>query len=204
MSGGRRHGLVPTLVLVPAVASLYLVAGCGPESTSAGSDSPTSDWATRTATRTTEAVTTTPQSTTPSSTPPTTTSAPTTTTDPDPDFAAVCANAVTGLRVEDTDCDDATDDYYGDDTNALTYATAGLAGGALGAAMWYYFSARNRLVAPAIGTLVRNGTYATPHFIDGRTPVIYRTGSIPHTGGLVSKSTIQRGGLGLRPHSSHS
>ncbi len=123
---------------------------------------------------------------------------------PDVDFAAVCADAVTGLRVDDTECDDATDDYYGDDTNAATYAAAGLAGGALGAAMWYYFSTRNRVVTPALGAFVRDGTYTTPHLVDGRPPIIYRTGSIDYKGGPLTKSTIHRGGLGLRPHSSHS
>ncbi|WP_157116460.1 hypothetical protein [Nocardia vaccinii] len=201
---------MPTLVLVPAVASLYFVTGCGPDSTTAGPESPitTSNWLTRTTTQTTQPATTPPlRSATPPSTPQTTTE----TTPPqsedlelDADFAAVCANAVTGLRVDDSECDDATDDYFGDATDVATYAAAGLAGGALGAAMWYYFSVRNRVAAPAIGTLVRDGTYTTPYLIDGRPSVIYRTGSIDEKGGLLTKTTIHRGGLGLRPHSSHS
>ncbi|MQY22441.1 hypothetical protein [Nocardia macrotermitis] len=201
MHGGRKRGLAPALVLVPAVASCYFMTGCGPESTAAGPESPitTVDWPTRTTTRTTEPTTT--QSTT-SPAPATVTSAPP--TDPDPDFAAVCADAVTGLRVDDTDCDNATDDYLDTDTSAATYAAAGLAGGAVGAAMWYYFSVRNRATAPAIGAAVHNGTYTTPHFVNGRSPVIYRTDSIPRTGGPITKSTIHRGGLGLRPHSSSS
>jgi hypothetical protein len=123
MPGSRQSGLVPTLVLVPAVAGLYLVTGCGPASTSAAPGSPitTSDWSTRTTTQTTQPTTTSP---TPSSTQQTVTSVPPTTeitadaTEPDPDFAAVCADAVTELRVDDTECDDATDDYYGDDTRS--------------------------------------------------------------------------------------
>jgi len=117
----------------------------------------------------------------------------------------VCANAVIGVRVEDSECDDANDDYFGDDSSAATYAAAGLAGGVIGAAMWYYLSVRNRVVAPAIGERVFNGGYATPLYTsEGLAPVIYRSGSVDFKGGRLTSSRVVRGGLGLRHHGGHS
>jgi hypothetical protein len=123
---------------------------------------------------------------------------------PDEDFAAICADTTTGLRVDDTECDAAPDDYSGTDTDAPTYAAEILAAGATSAAMWYYLSTRNRVIAPAIGTRALNGTYTTPYYaIDGRLPHIAR-GTIDPRGGPLTRATIHRGGLGFRHHSGHS
>ncbi|MCX4095403.1 hypothetical protein [Nocardia sp. alder85J] len=143
---------------------------------------------------------------------PTTTESPATTTTPlpstgvqaeDVDFAAVCADAVTGDRVDDSECDDADESFSGDDSSAIRYAAAGLAGGVAGAAMWYYLSVRNRVVAPALGERVLGGSYSTP-FVNaaGRVPVIYRFGSVDTRGGLLTSGSVIRGGLGWRHHHS--
>ncbi|MEV5647820.1 hypothetical protein AB0L57_06175 [Nocardia sp. NPDC052254] len=185
----RKHGAAPILILVPAVAGMYLTAGCGlPESpTAVGTTSTTTSFAPAT----------TPQPLAPA----TSTAAATTTDSGDSEYAAVCADAVTGARVEDTECDRATETYTGDDNSAAGYAAAGLAGGVAGAAMWYYFSTRNRVVAPPIGARVGGGSYTTPTSYSGRTPVVYRAGSVDSRGGRVTSGTIMRGGLGSRDHS---
>ncbi|MEU6561821.1 hypothetical protein [Nocardia nova] len=201
MTAIRKHGAAPILVLVPAVAGMYLATGC------AVPESPTAFTTPSSATASVIAATTTVPTTAPLAT-----AAPATlrplaspTTDPgDSEYAAVCADAVTGARVDDTECDGATETYSGDDNSAAAYAAAGLAGGVAGAAMWYYFSTRNRVVAPPIGVRVAGGSYTTPTAYTGRTPVIYRAGSIDSHGGQIAGSTIHRGGLGSRDHSGSS
>ncbi|WP_146097535.1 hypothetical protein [Nocardia nova] len=200
MSTHRKHGTAPILILVPAVAGMYLAAGC------ALPDSPAATGTTSTTTLSTPPTT----ASIPTSTAwtamrtlstPTTTVAPATIEPVADDYAAVCADAVSGVRVDDTECDDATETYVGDDATAAEYAAAGLAGGAVGAAMWYYYTTRNRVVAPAIGARVAGGSYATPLPSLARTPAIYRSGSIDPSGGAITSSTIHRGGLGHRDHS---
>ncbi|WP_157777663.1 hypothetical protein [Nocardia terpenica] len=201
MGSIRKHGAVPALVLVPAVAG-YLVTGCA-------SPTPAEPFVpvTKPATPTTRETTPQPTTTTPTPTPAPTTTDSFSTGDPsgDADYAAVCANVLTGERLADTDCDDADETFVGDDNSALRYATAGIAAGTATAAMWYYLSTRNRTVAPPIGAHVSNGTYVTPTSNSpGRNPVIYRTGSVAAGGGTVTSGSVKRGGLGSGEHSGHS
>ncbi|MQY29410.1 hypothetical protein [Nocardia aurantia] len=200
----RKRGVVPVLILVPAVAGVYLSTSCGlpapPERTES---QPTPVVATIASTVPQNMSTTSAPA--PTTTRTTTIPARTTTTSAqaeDVDFAAVCADAVNGTRVDDSECDDADENFPGDDDSALNYAAAGLAGGVVGAAMWYYLSVRNHVVAPAIGERVRSGGYATPMLnTAGRMPVIYRFGSVDTGGGMLSSSSVLRGGLGWHPHS---
>ncbi|QIS20915.1 hypothetical protein [Nocardia terpenica] len=203
MGSTRKHGVVPALVLVPAVAG-YLVTGCA-------SPTPAEPFVpvTKPATPTTGETTPQPPTTTPTPSP---TPAPTTTDSfstgdrpEEAEYAAVCANPLTGERLADTDCDDADETFVGDDNSAVRYAAAGVAAGTASAAMWYYLSTRNRTVAPPLGAHVSNGTYVTPTSNSpGRTPVIYRTGSVAADGGTVTSTSVKRGGLGSGDHSGRS
>ncbi|MGV9678875.1 hypothetical protein ACWDSJ_26645 [Nocardia sp. NPDC003482] len=200
VAGCRKHGVVPVLALVPAVASLYLAAGCtvpiSPESTATSKSTPPAP--------TRNLVQSPTARPTPTTTTTTTTIPPTAQADP-VDYAAVCADAVTGKRLDDDECADADESFSGDDRAALEYAAAGLAGGAAGTAMWYYLSVRNRITAPAVGQFVSNGTYATPlRNSVGGIPIIYRYGSVDTTGGPLTPTGVLRGGLGFHSSGAHS
>ena len=115
MTAIRKHGAAPILILVPAVAGMYLATGCGVPAPPSGIGTAS----------TTTSVTF--PTTTASSAPPQPLVSPTVASPTDPadsEYAAVCADAATGARVEDTECDGATETYTGDDSSAARPAAA--------------------------------------------------------------------------------
>lgn len=105
------------------------------------------------------------------------------------DFAAVCADARAGIRVDDEACREAPEEFVG-------FASSGHAGTSDASAIrWYYVDARSSPPVAAVGGKVVGGSYASPKPAAGRVLVIVRKGSVPTSGGSAPES-IQRGGLG--------
>lgn len=89
------------------------------------------------------------------------------------DYAAVCVDPQTELRVDDDQCDD-DDEYHG---------------GGGGGFFWYYLAA-NRTV-PGLGSPVSGGTW-NGSTLNGTV----QRGGLPTTGGSTVKSSTTRGGFG--------
>jgi hypothetical protein len=118
-----------------------------------------------------------------------------------PDYAAVCVDPHTRLRIDDDQCDTAIEEFDGSDDQAIHSPGAG--------GYWYYYGTHQGVNAPPVGRQVTGGTFTRPHTprpgqpgTPDRPVVIVRKGSVPKAGGSVntqsvSKSGVVRGGLGV-------
>lgn len=112
------------------------------------------------------------------------------------DYEAVCVDH-SGTRVDDSQCDSAPQNYTRDDSISADPF------------LWYYLGTMsNGGYAAAVGQRVSGGTLRTPvivrttgggssgpnqQAVAGKTPTISRGGSVPNTGGSIS-----RGGFGIK------
>jgi hypothetical protein len=109
------------------------------------------------------------------------------------DYEAVCVDH-SGTRVDDSRCDSAPQNYARDDSISADPF------------LWYYLGTMNNGgYAAAVGQRVSGGTYRTPVIVKtgsaatsgsgstAKAPTISRGGSVPSTGGSIS-----RGGFGIK------
>lgn len=102
----------------------------------------------------------------------------------DADYAAVCTDPRTEMRVDDAQCAGAPEQYAG--SNGLDSGSS---------FVWFYMPTGGGYSAPPVGQRVTagSGQYTTPTAPGGgKAPVVARSGAVPSGGGAV-----QRGGLGV-------